>query len=139
MTQILRDDQVRLKCFKQIRVNGIQALAARHKVTHLSVDLGGQCVFFDAGLDDDLFRASGRREIAFVAHADDVVTEAEGKENFCGRREKRDDAHDGGTLAQSARSKSRENEETRDRGELVSRATGLFVDKVFAAGGIERG
>src|ERR1700674_3554565 len=46
-------------------------------------------------MNDDRFRAGVRREIAFVAYAQDFTVEAERKENLRGRREQRDDAHDG--------------------------------------------
>ena len=74
MTQILRENQIGSEIFEEVGIDGIETLAARYELANLRVDVGSGGVFFDARLNDDLFRAGGRWEIAFVTDTDDVVT-----------------------------------------------------------------
>ena len=93
MTQILRDDQVGSEFFQRLRVDGVKAFASGNIFPYQTIDLQRRCILGNARLNDDALVASLRREIAFMADANNLLVEAQRKQNLRGRWQQRNDSH----------------------------------------------
>jgi len=94
VAQILCNDEIGGKLFEEIGVDSVKAFAACDEITDLSIDFYGRGVVWETGMDDDGLGSGARREITFMADADDLVVEMEGEKNLCGRGKERGDAHE---------------------------------------------
>jgi hypothetical protein len=101
VAQVLRDNQVRRHCFQQLRVNGVQTFAAVNILANERVDFCRRGAVRHARVNDHRLRAGPRREVAFVADADDFTIKTKCEEYLGSGGKERDDAHDQETLAQS--------------------------------------
>src|SRR6267142_541140 len=85
MTQILRDDQIGSEFFQRLRVDGVKAFASGNIFPYQTIDLQRRCILGNARLNDNSFVTSLRREIAFMADANDFLVEAHRKQNLRSR------------------------------------------------------
>src|SRR5271156_1404345 len=93
VAEIWRDDKIGSEGREQVGVHCVNAFAARDEFAHLAIDFGGGRGGVHAWLDQRGLAGGFGREITFVRDADDLIADAEGVENFRGRRKQRDDSH----------------------------------------------
>ena len=94
VAQPLGDDDVGREPPQQRLVHGVERAGAFELRLHPAVDLGArQRVAVDRAAGDARQLVHGRREVALVAHADEVVEHAERGDDLGRGRQQRDDAH----------------------------------------------
>ncbi len=88
----LREDEVRLECANQFRVDPIERERALQKRFDLAINLRAARVDIELGFRARRQTADGRRKIAFVRAANQKLRQAEGADNFGAARQERDKA-----------------------------------------------
>lgn len=84
VAEVLRDDQVRREFCEQVGIDGVDAFAASSHIAHLAIHFAGRNVEIQARMDECRLLRGGRREVAFVRHTSNGITEAEGIKDFRG-------------------------------------------------------
>ena len=82
MAQILRQDQFGRERAKELGIHRVDALAARDNFADLAVNLRGRRVRVNARSKQRRFRRRVRGKIAFMADAENRVTQADGVSDF---------------------------------------------------------
>jgi hypothetical protein len=86
VAQILRHDQIGRQRFEHIAVHGVQTLAARDVIAYQAINLRGAGAVWQTRVNHGRLRLCARREIAFVANADNLSIEPQCEQHFRGRR-----------------------------------------------------
>ena len=84
MTQVLRENEVRTGTAKRVFIESVESLPGRNQFFDLLVDFStGASVLSDQRFDHDGNLPNRGGKVAFMADADQLIGQIEGRNHFC--------------------------------------------------------